>query len=93
MITFFENFKSLPIIKFRFNRTLYPNAKDNPYTAVLKGYITRKRDEEIEHKEKVDFFSGIMKDEIIRYKKENGIVEEKVKRGPNRFKHKLDLRK
>ena len=75
------------------NRTVYPNAKDNPYTAVLKGYVTRKRDEEIERKEKVDFFSGIMKDEINRYKKENGIVEEKVKRGPNRFKHKLDLHK
>ena len=50
------------------NRTVYPNAKDNPYTAVLKGYVTRKRDEEIEHKEKVDFFSGIKLCEMAAYR-------------------------
>ena len=72
---------------------MYPDAVDNPYTAVLKGYVSRKRDEEIARKERVDYFSGILKEEVTRYKKDNDIVDEKPKKfggGPNRFKSKLD---
>ena len=74
-------------------KTLYPSAKDNPYNAVLKGYVTRKRDEEIERMQRVDFASGTVLEEMTRYKKEHGIVDEKVKKGRNRFKHKLDNKK
>ena len=71
-------------------RTLHPNAKDNPYNAVLKGYVTRKRDEEIERLQRVDFISGAITEEVNRYQKENEIIQDKPKRGRNRFKHKLD---
>merc|ERR1712241_35829 len=71
-------------------RTLHPNAKDNPYNAVLKGYVTRKRDEEVERLQKVDFISGTIAEEVNRYQKENEIIQAKPKRGRNRFKHKLD---
>ena len=73
-------------------KTLYPSSNDNPYNAVLKGYVSRKRDEEIERMQRVDFASGTVMEEMIRYKKEHGIVDEKPRRGKNRFKHKLDGR-
>ena len=71
-------------------RTLYPDAKDNPYCAVLKGYVSRKRDEEVERLQRVDYMSGILSEEVTRYKKDHGIVDENPKKGRNRFKHKLD---
>jgi len=73
-------------------KTLYPSSNDNPYNAVLKGYVSRKRDEEVERMQRVDFASGTVMEEMIRYKKEHGIVDEKPRRGKNRFKHKLDGR-
>ena len=71
-------------------RTLRPNAKDNPYNAVLRGYVTRRRDEEVERLQRVDFVSGTILEEVYRYQKENDIYQEKPRRGRNRFKHKLD---
>jgi len=76
-------------------KTLYPSSNDNPYNAVLKGYVSRKRDEEVARMQQVDFASGTVMEEMMRYKKEHGIVDEKPKRfsgGKNRFKSKLDGR-
>merc|ERR1719273_629331 len=88
---------AIPLITRRefMYKTLYPNSNDNPYNAVLKGYVSRKRDEEVDRLNKVDFASGTVLEEMTRYKKEHGIVDEKPKRfsgGKNRFKHKLDNR-
>ena len=86
---------TIPLITRRefIYRTLHPNAKDNPYNSVLRGYVSRKRDEEVERLQRVDFLHGTMHEEVSRYQNENGIVQEKPKRfsgGKNRFKHKLD---
>ena len=85
---------AIPLITRRefMYKTLYPNSNDNPYNAVLKGYVSRKRDEEVDRLNKVDFASGTVLEEMTRYKKEHGIVDENPKRGKNRFKHKLDGR-
>ena len=86
------NLISVPLITRRefIYRTINPLAKDNPYNAVLRGYVTRKRDEEVARLERVDFISGTMVEEVSKFKKDNNIVEEKLRRGRNRFKHKLD---
>jgi len=83
---------TIPLITRRefLYRTRYPKAKDNPYNAVLKGYVTRNRDEEFARLERVDFLTSTVAEEINRYKKTNAIPEEKIRRGKNRFKHKLD---
>merc|ERR1712062_600268 len=83
---------TIPLITRRefIYRTINPSAKDNPYNAVLRGYVTRKRDDEAARLQRVDFLSGAMVEEVSKYKKDNNIAEEKVRRGRNRFKHKLD---
>ena len=74
---------TIPLITRRefIYRTMNPNAKDNPYNSVLKGYVTRQRDEEVARLQRVDFISSTMVEEVNRYKKENDIPGEKVKRG------------
>jgi len=83
---------TIPLITRRefIYRTINPSAKDNPYNAVLRGYVTRKRDDEIARLQRVDFLSGAMVEEVSKYKKDNDIVEDKMRRGRNRYKHKLD---
>jgi len=93
---------TVPVITRRefIYRTLYPDATDNPYTAVLKGYVSRKRDEEVERLQRVDFMSGILSEEVNRFKKDHGIPDDdkpakfKGSTGSrNRFKHKLDKKR
>ena len=83
---------TIPLITRRefIYRTINPSAKDNPYNAVLRGYVTRKRDDEVARLQRVDFLSGAMVEEVSKYKKDNDIVEDKIRRGRNRYKHKLD---
>ena len=83
---------TVPVITRRefIYRTVYPDSEDNPYCAVLKGYVSRKRDEEVERLQRVDYMSGILSEEVSRYKKDHGIVDDNPKKGRNRFKHKLD---
>ena len=83
---------TIPLITRRefIYRTMYPHAKDNPYNSVLKGYVTCNRDEEVARLQRVDFISSTMAEEVNRYKERNDIPEEKIVRGKNRFKHKLD---
>ena len=59
-------------------RTINPSAKDNPYNAVLRGYVTRIRDDEIARLQRVDFLSGAMVEEVSKYKKDNNIADEKL---------------
>ena len=47
-------------------KTLRPEAKDNPYNPVLKGYVSRERDEEVERLSKVDFTASTMREIAAR---------------------------
>jgi len=60
-------------------KTGCPNSEDNPYNAVLKGYVSRERDEEIERTNKVDFTASTMLEFASRKEridKINGVVEQ-----------------
>lgn len=47
-------------------KTMRPDAKDNPYNPVLKGYVSRDRDEEVERLSKVDFTASTMREIAVR---------------------------
>ena len=47
-------------------KTKRPDAKDNPYNPVLKGYVSRVRDEEVERLTKVDFTASTMREIAAR---------------------------
>ena len=47
-------------------KTENPDAADNPHTAVLRGYRSRKRDEAIAFANKVDFLSSTMNEIVQR---------------------------
>ena len=47
-------------------KTMRPDAKDNPYNPVLKGYVSRVRDEEVERLTKVDFTASTMREIAAR---------------------------
>ncbi len=47
-------------------KTANPEAKDNPHTAVLRGYRSRKRDEAIAFANKVDFLCSTMEECVKR---------------------------
>ena len=49
-------------------KTGRPESEDNPYDPVLKGYITRERDEEVARLERLDFTASTMRE--IRARKE-----------------------
>ena len=62
--------------------------------------FSRKRDEEVERLQRVDFMSGILSEEVNRFKKDHGIPDDdkpakfKGSTGSrNRFKHKLDKKR
>jgi len=68
-------------------KTGRPNSEDNPYNPVLKGYVSRERDEEVARTNKVDFTASTMLE--FRARKErldriNG-VEEKEDRPRGSF--------
>ena len=41
-------------------KTSRPESEDNPYNSVLKGYVSRNRDEEIARTNKIDFTASTM---------------------------------
>ena len=41
-------------------KTTRPESEDNPYNPVLKGYVSRNRDEEIAQTNKIDFTASTM---------------------------------
>jgi len=65
---------------YRFGR---PDAKDNPYNSVLKGYVGRSRDEEIARTNRVDFTASTMVEFAQRKQRLDRIngVEEKDEGG------------
>ncbi|XP_053556607.1 deoxyribodipyrimidine photo-lyase isoform X2 [Bombina bombina] len=61
----------LPVItrkEFKY-KTLDPNAKDNPYNTVLKGYISRKRDETIAYMNEKHFTASTIHEGAQRYER------------------------
>nr|KAG5707978.1 hypothetical protein BaRGS_025116 [Batillaria attramentaria] len=61
----------LPVItrkEFKY-KTANPHAKDNPHTAVLRGYRSRKRDEAIAFANQVDFTASTMNECALRQKR------------------------
>ena len=70
----------IPLItrkEFKF-RTAQPNSDENPFNPVLKGYISRSRDEAIAKRNKIDFASSVMCENITRvenYQKRMGTYE------------------
>ena len=59
-------------------KTGRPNSEDNPYDPVLKGYVTRERDEEVERTNRVDFTASTMMEFTARkerYDRMNGVEE------------------
>ncbi|XP_076449244.1 deoxyribodipyrimidine photo-lyase-like [Babylonia areolata] len=61
----------LPVItrrEFKY-KTANPEAKDNPHTAVLRGYRSRKRDEAIAFANQVDFTASTMNECALRYQR------------------------
>ena len=47
-------------------KTMRPDAADNPYNPVLKGYVSRGRDEEVARLERVDFTTSTMREVAAR---------------------------
>lgn len=65
-------------------RTSKPDAKDNPYNAVLKGYVSRGRDEEQARTNTVDFTASTLlefAERKQRLDRLNGVEEEKEEGG------------
>ncbi|KAL8619424.1 hypothetical protein ACOMHN_011775 [Nucella lapillus] len=65
------NGRLLPVItrrEFKY-KTFNPEAKDNPHTAVLKGYRSRKRDEAIAFTNQVDFTASTVNECALRHKR------------------------
>ena len=61
----------LPVItrrEFKY-KTANPQAKDNPHTAVLRGYRSRKRDEKIAFANQVDFTASTVNECAMRHKR------------------------
>ena len=61
--------RKVPVItrkEFKY-KTENPEARDNPHTAVLRGYRSRQRDEAIAFANKVDFLCSTM-DECVKRK-------------------------
>ncbi|KAK7114906.1 hypothetical protein V1264_000887 [Littorina saxatilis] len=61
----------LPVItrkEFKY-KTAHPQAKDNPHTAVLRGYRSRKRDEAIAFANQVDFTASTVNECALRHKR------------------------
>jgi len=60
-------------------KTARPESEDNPYNPVLKGYVSRGRDEEVARLNKVDFTASTMKEIATRkerYDRMNGVNQE-----------------
>jgi len=68
-------------------KTGKPNSEDNPYNPVLKGYVTRERDEEVRRTNKVDFTASTMLEFSARKERLDRIngVEEKEDRPRGSF--------
>ncbi|MEE6499906.1 hypothetical protein FKM82_003632 [Ascaphus truei] len=70
----------LPVItrrEFKY-KTLEPNAKDNPYDTVLKGYVSRKRDETVAYMNERHFTASTINESAQRYERReriNRIIE------------------
>ena len=52
-------------------KTGRPESEDNPYNPVLKGYVSRGRDEELERLGRVDFTASTMKEVTARRERED----------------------
>ena len=52
-------------------KTGRPESEDNPYNPVLKGYVSRGRDEEVERLGRVDFTASTMKEVTARRERED----------------------
>jgi len=66
-------------------KTGRPESEDNPYDPVLKGYVSRERDEEVERLGKVDFTASTMKEVTARKEREDrrsGVESESSRQGP-----------
>lgn len=50
-------------------KTRHPESRDNPHSAVLKGYRSRKRDELVEYMNQRDFMASTMKECSSRYER------------------------
>ena len=47
-------------------KTCRPDSEDNPYDPVLKGYVSRERDEEVARLARLDFTASTMKEVTAR---------------------------
>ena len=71
--------KKIPVItrkEFKY-KTANPEARDNPHSAVLKGYRSRQRDEALAFATKVDFLYSTM-DECVKRKERQDRFSEKL---------------
>ncbi|XP_069463209.1 uncharacterized protein [Ambystoma mexicanum] len=62
----------LPVItrkEFKY-KTLDPDSKDNPYNTVLKGYVSRKRDETIAYMNERDFTASTINEGALRHERQ-----------------------
>ena len=67
------NGKKIPCItrrEFKYKTSL-PDSKDNPHTAVLRGYRSRKRDEAIAFKNERDFMASTMEESRLRQERKH----------------------
>ncbi|KAK7498968.1 hypothetical protein BaRGS_00009777 [Batillaria attramentaria] len=80
----------LPVItrkEFKY-KTANPHAKDNPHTAVLRGYRSRKRDEAIAFANQVDFTASTMNECALRQKRyEQANRQENWRQAMHRSRH------
>ena len=65
-------------------KTGRPESEDNPYDPVLKGYITRERDEEVARLDRLDFTASTMKE--IRARKERTDLRNGLEPQPARLR-------
>jgi len=68
-------------------KTGRPDSEDNPYNPVLKGYVSRERDEEVKRTNRVDFTASTMLEFSARKERLDRIngVEEKEDRPAGSF--------
>lgn len=83
-----KNRLMIPLItrkEFKF-RTAEPNSGENPFNPVLKGYVSRARDEEVMRLNKVDFTASTMNEFVTRAERfvDKSAEKDEEKRGRRR---------
>ena len=69
---------AIPVItrrEFKF-KTRFPDSRENPHNAVLRGYRSRKRDELVEYLNERDFMASTMKECSARHERGQKSVED-----------------